>query len=74
VKTGKKNKKPFDCVEFKRKAQARIYRKIKGMTAKQEAAYFDQAASNGPFGDIWRNLVAKNRKAAPLGRVSRRSA
>jgi hypothetical protein len=61
-------------VEFKRDAQVRIYRKIKGMTAAQEASYFNEAVRKGPFAHLWQKLVADNRKAAPLGRLSRRSA
>jgi hypothetical protein len=71
VKTKKTIKKPFDCVASKRKAQTRIYRKIKGMTPEQEAAYFDRATREGPFADMWAKLVAGGRKARPSGRLPR---
>lgn len=58
----------FDCVASKRKAQARIYRKIKGMTAEEELAYFDRATRKGPFAKMWSGLVAKGRKARASAR------
>jgi len=70
VKARKKTDKQFDCVASKRKAQSRIYRKIKGVSAAGEAAYFDQATRNGPFAEMWRELVAKGRKARATGRVA----
>lgn len=74
MKASKKIEKPFDCVASKRKAQSRIYRKIKGMTAEQEAAYFERATRNGPFARMWKELVAKGRKASSSGKLVRRSA
>lgn len=47
--------KPFDCVEFKRQAQQRIYEKIKNMSPAEEIEYFRQQAESGPFA----NLIAK---------------
>ena len=49
MKTKKKIEKPFDCVGSKRKAQARIYRRIKGLGNEEEAAYFNKAVQKGPF-------------------------
>jgi hypothetical protein len=63
VKAKKKAEKPFDCVAFKRKAQSRIYRKIKGLSSDQEAAYFDQAVKSGPFAGVWTKLTTQKRKA-----------
>jgi hypothetical protein len=74
VKAGKKTEKSFDCVASKRKAQSRIYRKIKGMTIEQEADYFDKATRSGPFARMWQELVAKGRKARGSGKLARRSA
>jgi hypothetical protein len=73
VKTRKKTK-PFDCVASKRKAQSRIYRKIKGMTSQQEAAYFHRAVKNGPFAELWKELATQGRKAHGSGKLARRSA
>jgi hypothetical protein len=69
VKSKKKISKPFDCVGFKRRAQARIFRKIKGLTAEQEFAYFDKATRTGPFAQLWSELVAKGRKTRASGRL-----
>ncbi|HSZ54731.1 MAG TPA: hypothetical protein VK797_03675 [Tepidisphaeraceae bacterium] len=71
MKTTKKDRKPFDCVESKRRAQSRIYRRIEGMTADQEAAYFDRATRGGPFAQLWQELVTDGRKARTSGRLSR---
>jgi len=65
----KKTEKIFDCVASKRKAQVRIYRKIKGKTPQQEVAYFDQAVSEGPFAEMWSRLVSEGRKANTSGRL-----
>ena len=46
--------KDFDCVEFKRQAQARIYERIKDLSPEEEIDYFRKAAEEGPLGDAWR--------------------
>ena len=46
-------KKDFDCVEFKREAQARIYERIKGLSPEEEIDYFHKAAEEGPLGESW---------------------
>jgi hypothetical protein len=51
--------KKFDCVEFKRQAQARIYERIKNLTPDEEIEYFRKAAETGPFGDWWRRTVTR---------------
>ena len=53
-------KKGFDCVRFKRQAQARIYERIKGLTPEEEIEYFQNAAAKGPLGDWWK--AAKRRE------------
>jgi hypothetical protein len=70
VKTRKKTEKSFDCVASKRNAQARIYRRIKGLTPRQEAAYFDKATQSGPFARMWKELVAKDRKVRTSGKLA----
>ena len=52
----------FDCVEFKRHAQAQIYERIKDMTPEQEIEYFHDAADTGPLGEWWRKIVARSTK------------
>jgi hypothetical protein len=46
----------FDCVEFKRRAQARIHEDIEGMTHEQEIAYFHRRANEGWMGEWWRSI------------------
>jgi hypothetical protein len=53
------DKKNFDCVEFKRQAQARIYEMIKGLSPEEEIEYFRNAAEQGPLGTWWK--VAQRR-------------
>ena len=48
--------KPFDCVEFKCRAQLKIYEEIQGMTHEQERAYFEQQAEQGPLGEWWKRV------------------
>jgi hypothetical protein len=46
----------FDCVEFKRRAQAEIHAEIKGMTHEEEIAYFRKRADEGWIGEWWRSI------------------
>lgn len=55
--------KGFDCVEMKHKAQERIYKATKGMTAEQEIQYFHDQANNGKLGEWWRSLGKRTAKA-----------
>lgn len=52
-----KTKKAFDCVSFKRKAQASIYEEIKNMTPKEEVAYFKRKTKTGPFAEWFSKVV-----------------
>lgn len=52
--TTKKSKKAFDCVEFKRQAQERIYTKIQDLSPQEEIAYFQQAVESGPLSAWWK--------------------
>ena len=63
-----KTRKKFDCVQFKRKAQAEIYEEIKGLTPRQQIEYFDRKAGQGPMGKWWRQV----RSVTAARRVSRR--
>ena len=56
--------KDFDCVEFKRKAQSRIYAQIKGLSPREEIEYFRKAADEGPFAEWWKG-VAPRASGAP---------
>jgi len=54
-----KRRKPgkgFDCVGFKRKAQAEIYAEIKGLSPEDEIEYFRRKAADGPLGQWWKAL------------------
>ncbi len=55
-KNGPERKKRFDCLDFKRKSQARIYAEIKDMTGEQQRAYFRKAAESGPLADWWKKV------------------
>jgi hypothetical protein len=48
--------KGFDCIAFKRKAQAEIYEEIKGLSPEEEIAYFRRQAAAGPLGKLWKAL------------------
>ena len=56
--------KGFNCVEFKNKAQERIYAETKGMTSKQKVEYYHDRANNGRLGEWWRGLGKRTAKAA----------
>ena len=48
----------FDCVEFKRRAQERIFETIKGMSPTEEIEYLRRAAESGPFADFLKKIEA----------------
>lgn len=58
-------KKDFDCIEFKRKAQARIYEQIKDPSPQEEIEYFRKAAENGPLGESWKAARDRLHHAGP---------
>lgn len=49
----------FDCVESKRKAQAKIYEEIRDLSPAEEIRYFEEQARNGPLRELWLELLAK---------------
>ncbi len=52
-------KKEFDCVEFKRQAQSRIYERIKDLSPEEEIEYFRKAADQGPLAESWRAIKGR---------------
>jgi hypothetical protein len=52
--------KGFDCIAFKRRAQAEIYEEIKGLSPEEEIAYFRRQAAAGPFGKLWKALERRS--------------
>ena len=41
--------KTFDCISFKRQAQAEIYEAIKGMTRREQIEYFRREVASDPI-------------------------
>jgi hypothetical protein len=60
----RKPEKGFDCIEFKRRAQAEIYQEIKGLSPEKQIAYFRRRAAQGPLGKWWKALERRNGAAA----------
>ena len=52
--------KGFDCIAFKRQAQAEIYEEIKGLSPEEEIAYFRRRAATGPLGKLWKALERRS--------------
>jgi hypothetical protein len=48
--------KSFDCLAFKWKVQAEIYKEIKNQTPEQQIEYFRNHAQTGPFAELVRKL------------------
>jgi hypothetical protein len=61
----RKPAKRFDCIAFKRQAQAEIYEEIKGLSPEEEIAYFRRRAANGPLGELWKSLERRSAVEAP---------
>jgi len=64
MSNSKKSEKLFDCVEFKRQAQLRIYEKIKDMSPAEEIEYFRRQAESGPFADLIGRIEASRHRPA----------
>jgi hypothetical protein len=60
----RKPKRGFDCVGFKRKAQAEIYQEIKGLSVEEESEYFRRWAAKRPLGKWWKALERRSRSAS----------
>ena len=52
----KKKAKRFDCVEMKRRAQARVHEKIKDMTPEQQRFYFNDDPSGESLATWYKRL------------------
>jgi hypothetical protein len=50
----------FDCLEFKRRAQAKIYADTKDMTHEEELAYYRRRANEGWIGEWWRSIKGES--------------
>jgi hypothetical protein len=48
-----KTSKSFDCVEFKREAQAEIYEEIKDLTSEEQLEYFRKSGRSGRLSEWW---------------------
>jgi hypothetical protein len=56
--------KGFDCIAFKRHAQAEIYEEIKGLSPEEEIAYFRLRAATGSLGKLWKALERRSQGVA----------
>ncbi len=56
--------KGFDCIAFKRQAQAEIYEEIKGLSPEEEIAYFRRQAAAGPLGKLWKAIERPSQSEA----------
>ncbi len=64
-------KKTFDCLEFKRRTQARIYEEIRDMTLDEQLEYFRIRAENGPLGEWWKaKKHSSTARASDSGRMT----
>ena len=61
-------KKRFDCVAFKRKAQAGIYEEIQGLPVSAQAEYYRKKAATGPLAAWWKAVQKRSASRRPVGR------
>ena len=64
-----KKTKTFDCVEFKRQAQARLYEATRELSAEQRRQHVRRIVETGPLADFWRRVTQQSR-IAPKARRS----
>ena len=53
----------FDCLAFKRQAQAEIYEDIKNLDHQQEREYLRNRAGQGSLGTWWKRIARKGEEA-----------
>ena len=69
-----KRKKSFDCIAFKRQAQAEIYEDIKNLSPDEELEYFRKQAETGPLGKWWKKVKRLSEQGAVPTTPQRRTA
>ena len=63
----KRKTKTFDCIEMKRRIQAKIYKDTKGMTRVEAREYMRQRIANSRFADFLDRPVSGTPSAARHG-------
>ncbi len=58
--------KDFDCIAFKRVAQEKIYKQIKGMSPAEEIAWFRQKVQGGRYAELLQRIAAAAQKPDTL--------
>ncbi len=66
-------KKEFDCVEFKRQAQARIYERIKDLSPEEETELLPQGRRRRPAGPVVEGGQEPRSSGADVGPVAQTS-
>lgn len=61
-------KKDFDCVEMKRRIQAKIYEEIKGFAPDQQLEYYRRRVEAGSLAELWKRLKTVEESRAEEGR------
>jgi hypothetical protein len=63
----KGTKKAFDCVQFKRKAQEKIYSLVRNLSLEEPVEFFRRAAESGPLAEWWRKVRGYRRPSRAPG-------
>ncbi len=69
MKSTAKKTKSFDCVEFKRQAQARLYEATRELSAEQRRQHIRRAVETGPLADFWSRVMQQGKTAPKAGRL-----
>jgi hypothetical protein len=64
-----KKPKTFDCVAFKRQAQARWHEATGHLSAEERRAMSKRTIESGPLADFWHKLVREAKTAPKRGRL-----
>jgi hypothetical protein len=63
--------KKFDCIAFKRSAQAKVYEETKRLSPQEEIAYFRDRAKSGALSKWWATIRARSGSTTLRRAVSR---
>ncbi len=46
----------FDCLEFKRQVQEKLYEDTKQLSHEEELKHYKNSVEKGPFAELWKKL------------------
>ena len=61
--------KTFDCIEFKRRAQIRLYEATRELSADRRREHIRRILETGPLAEFWERVTQQSPTAPKAGRL-----